>query len=134
MTRRLLASLFVTALAFALTAQADTPLKAPKVKPASKGEEGLKGDPRELIGDAAVRQAQLKVQYEDFRKKLLTLANRLENGSDQDKERAKALRNALKLSSEQGVEAKFAALLRGLTTKDAEKNLDVLEQLLKDNK
>lgn len=134
MTRRLLASLFVTALAFALTAQADTALKAPKAKPGTKADEGPKVDSRAALEEAKVRQAQLKRQFEAFKQKLLVLAGRLENGSDQDKEKAKALRNALRLAGDQGVEVKFDALIRGLGTKGADKNNDVLEQLLKDNK
>ena len=60
-------------------------------------------------------------------------AGRLENGSDADKEKARALRNALKLASDQGVEGKFDALVRGLTTKGADRDIDVLAQVLKDN-
>src|SRR5262245_47703095 len=123
MMRRLLAVLSLTVIASVLTARADT-----EKRPAKKGP-----DNRILVGDAGVQQAALKRAFEAFQQRLSILANRLENGSDQDKEKARALKKALKLASDQGVSGKFDALIRGLTTKGAEEDNDVLSQVLKDN-
>src|SRR5262245_23859748 len=77
MMRRLLAALFVTAAAFALTARADVESGEKDKKKPGKAE--LKGDPKILIGEAAAREAALKRQFELFKDKLIILAGRLEN-------------------------------------------------------
>ncbi len=129
MMRRLLAVLFLTALACGVTVWADESAKGKK----DRAETPLKGDPSILVEDSKTREIQLRRSFEQFRQKLALMANRLENGSDKDKEKAKALRQALKLASEKGTEAKFDSLIRALNTKGADKNLDVLGQVVRDN-
>src|SRR5262245_60777137 len=127
MLRRLLVTLALACLTVTVTARAE-------VKPGKDGkDDGIKGDPKILIDDAATRNAQLKRAFESFRQKLTVLAGRLELGSDKDKEKAKSLRKALKLASESGTEAKFDSLIRALTTKNADKDVDVLAAAIRDN-
>ena len=89
MMRRLLATLFLTALACTVTAWADseTGKSTKKDRPSVE----LKGDPKILIGDAGTGRRSCKRAFESFRQKLAVMANRLENGSDKDKEKAKQL-------------------------------------------
>jgi hypothetical protein len=93
------------------------------------------GDPKILLDDSAIRQAALKRAFEAFRQKLALLAGRLENSaSEQDRDRVAALRRALKLAGERGVEGRFETLLRDLTARGADRNLDLLSQIVRDNK
>src|SRR5262249_1933198 len=62
-----------------------------------------------------------------------TLAGRMENGNDKDKEKAKALREVLRKTNEWGTEAKFDALVRELTRPGADKSIDVLNAAVRDN-
>lgn len=132
MTRRLLAALLLPALALAVTARADLSKTAPGGKD-DRAVPEVKGDPRVLIEDTATRQAQLKRAFESFRQRLAILAGRLENGTDKDKEKARALRGALKRASELGTEAKFDALIRDLTRPGADQNIDVLGKVVREN-
>jgi hypothetical protein len=127
MMRRLLAVLFLTALACGVSAWAEDKVKK------DRNESGLKGDPSILVTDSLTRETQLRRSFELFRQKLAIMANRLENGSDKDKEKAKALRKALKMASEQGTEGKFDSLIRSLSSKGADKNLDILSQVVREN-
>jgi hypothetical protein len=87
------------------------------------------------VEDSAVRQAQLKRAFEQFRTKLAVIAGRMENSSDvKERERAKSLRSALKEASSRGTEMKFDSLIRALSTKGADQNLDVLNQVVRENK
>ncbi len=107
-------------LALALAARAETTRKD--------------GDPTILVGDNAVRQAQLKRAFESFRNKLAILAGRLETSSDaRDRDRAKSLRKVLAEASKRGVENRFEAVVRGLSKKDADKDIDTLNQVLREN-
>src|SRR4051812_11129066 len=93
--------LLVCALTFALQA-AEPPLKA---------------DPKGVIAESAVRQAQLNRAYEAFRVKLAVLAGRLDVSTDvKDQDRAKAIRKALGLAGERGTDGKFEGFLRSLAT------------------
>src|SRR4051794_18286027 len=76
-----------------------------------------KPDAKTVIDDASVLQAQLKAQFDSFKGKLAILAGRLENGTPQDKEKARALRAAVKLIAERGVDGRFDSLIRGLKAK-----------------
>jgi len=88
-----------------------------------------------VIENSAVRQAQLKRSFEQFRAKLAVVAGRLETSPNlKDQERAKALRAALKEASERATENKFDSLIRGLSTRGADQNLDVLNQVIRENK
>jgi hypothetical protein len=88
-----------------------------------------------LIEDTAIRQAQTKRAFESFREKLAVLAGRYENSSSaKERDRAKALRGALRHISESGVAYKFDSLIAALNRKGADKDIDVLAQVLRDNK
>src|SRR4051812_16065275 len=128
MLRRLLVGLALTGLTFCVVTAADVKPKDNRDK-----DESLKGDLSIPVGDSALRQAQLKRAFESFRQKLAVLAGRLENGSEKDKEKAKALPKALKEASESNTEGKFDSLIRALNTKNADQNLDVLNQAVRDN-
>jgi hypothetical protein len=107
------------------------PLAALGAQPGAK----VKGDPKILIADTATRQAQLKRAFEAFRQKLAVMAGRLEaSDSERDRDRAKALRRALAAAGDRGVELKFDTLIAALNAKGADKNLDLLGQVVRDNK
>lgn len=91
-------------------------------------------NPKDVIEDTATRQAQLKRAFEGFRIKLAVLAGRLENGSPEEKKKAEALKKSLKLISDLGTTGRFDSVITGLTKKNADQNLDVLGQIVKDNK
>jgi len=131
MMRRLLATLAFVAVAFVVTARAEP--DSTKAAKAEKGTTEIKGDPKVQIPDAATRQAALKRAFESFRQRLAILAARMENGSDKDKEKAKALRKALKMASDLGTEGKFDSLISELTKTGADQSLDVLKQVMRDN-
>lgn len=135
MFRRLLTVLALAGLVSVLTARADNE-KNPNAKPkpdVRATNTDFKGNPKDFVEDSATRQAALKRAFESFRQRLTVMAGRLENGTDKDKEKAKALRKALKMTSDLGTEAKFDSLIRELTKKNADQSIDVLRQALKDN-
>ena len=113
MNRRFLAALLCTAAAFALVARAQTPApsKVAAKKTGDRSDTPFKGDPKELVKDASLRQAQFRQKFVSFTQKLAILAGRLENGTDKDKEKAKALRAALRLAGDRGVEGRFEAMI-----------------------
>jgi hypothetical protein len=87
------------------------------------------------VESSAVRQAQLKRSFEQFRAKLAVLTGRLETSqSTKDQEKAKAMRAALKEASERATENKFDSLIRALNTRGADQNLDVLNQAIRENR
>lgn len=133
MKRRLLTALSLAALVCVVTARADNDPKGPKPRNDTRPSNEIKGDTKVLIEDTATRQAALKRAFESFRQRLTIMAGRLENGTDKDKEKAKALKKALKLASDYGTESKFDALIRELNKKDADKSIDVLRQAMKEN-
>jgi hypothetical protein len=107
----------------------------PAITLAAPPNASLKGDPKVLIKDSAARQEQLKRAFESFRQKLAVMAGRLEaSDSEKDRDRASALRKALKLAGARGVEYKFDTLIRGLKVKGADKDLDLLGQMVRENK
>jgi hypothetical protein len=135
MSRRLLAVLGVLATAFVLAARAEDRLP---LKIDSKGKSDVKrsdgADPKVKIEDAANQQEALKRQFDDFKQKLLGLAQRMENSAKpEDREKAKVLRQAIKKASEEGVETKFSSLIDTLKTNDAFKNTEQLQEILKQN-
>jgi DNA repair exonuclease SbcCD ATPase subunit len=131
-TRKILPALLVAMLALALTAQADTSAKDSKAD--SKRIPAAADDASSTISDAATRQAQLKRQFETFKQKLALLAARLENGSDKDREKAKTVRAAIKLMNDHNTEGRFETIIRALRTPDADKNAELLKQVLDENK
>lgn len=105
-------------------------LIAGQVAPANQP---TKANSKDLIEDTATRQAQMKRAFESFRTKLAVLAGRLDNGSPAEKKKAESLKKALKMISDLGTGGKFDSVISGLTKKNADENLDVLGQIVKDN-
>jgi hypothetical protein len=127
MVRHVLAALAVATALAALGSAAD-PSKR-------EGPPAKQGDPKILIENAGINQARLHRAFEAFRQKLAVLAGRLEvSTSTKDRDRAKSLRRALAFVGERGVEGKFESLIRNLTRKDADRDLDVLARVIQDNK
>lgn len=93
-----------------------------------------KEDNKALQVDVTGSQERLKQQFKDFTTDLLRLAQRLENSPKaEDRDKAQALKNALKAASEQGIEVKFTTLILALKTSNAFKNIDTLQGVLTQN-
>ena len=107
MTRRLLAALCLTALAFVWTAQAD-PVKVDPAKVKTSGTADKDFDAQRLASE----QAQLKMEFLEFKQQLLRLAQNLELSNKlENKEKAKMLREALEQATTKGVDVKFNRLI-----------------------
>lgn len=136
MTRRLMIVLGVLATTFALAVRAQDrlPLKVdPKNKSDVRRSED-KSDPKIKIEDAATQQARLKRQFDEFKQKLLVLAQRMENSTrPEDREKAKILRQAIEKASDEGVETRFSSLIERLQANDSFKNTEQLQDILAEN-
>src|SRR5262249_45440066 len=120
MTRRLLASLCVTAMAFVVVARAEPPKVEPK-----------KDDAKSKLDGAADEQERLKRQFEDVRQSLLRLAQRLDSSrSPEDKERAKTIKAALEQAGQMDINSKFSTLIATLKESNTFKDLDKLESAI----
>ncbi len=120
MITRLGSLMLFLGLAFAIVQAQDT-------KPA-------KEDNKAVQVDVTGSQERLKQQFKDFTTDLLRLAQRLENSPKaEDRDKAQALKNALKAASEQGIEVKFTTLILALKTSNAFKNIDTLQGVLTQN-
>jgi len=95
---------------------------------------GAQTSPKGQLDSSATQQAQLSRAFETFRSRLIVLAGRMETGSAEDRQRARSIRAALKLISEQNTSGRFDALVRSLSSTGADQNLDVLARVVKDNK
>jgi hypothetical protein len=94
----------------------------------------VKEDNKAIQADVTGSQERLKQQFKDFTTDLLRLAQRLENSPKaEDRDKAQALKNALKSASEQGIEVKFTTLILALKTSNAFKNIDTLQGVLTQN-
>jgi hypothetical protein len=131
MTHHLLASLCLAS-AFAGAVRAEPKPAAPGKGP-GKERKGKDADPKAVLAAAAVQQAKLKRRFESSRQKLVILAARLERGSPADKAQSRTLRAALRLIRDRRMEAKFDAQIRGLTAKGADKSIDRLSLICRDN-
>jgi len=121
MIRHLLAVAAVVACVAALSAQDGADSARPNTKTSAE--------------DSAVRQAQLKRSFENFRTKLAVLAGRMEASSDpKERDKAKALRAALKEASDRAVENKFDVIIRSLNARGADQNPEVLAAVIRENK
>src|SRR5579875_1773671 len=134
MTRRLLVVLGVLATTFALTARAQERLPV-KIGPRDKSDVKRSEDktnPKAKIEDAATEQERLRRQFDDFKQKLLRLAQTMENSTKpEDREKAKILREAIKKASAEGVETRFSSLiemLRGGSSGNTEQLQDILKE------
>src|SRR5579875_3116988 len=137
MTRRLLVVLGVLATTFALTARAQERLPV-KIGPRDKSDVKRSEDktnPKAKIEDAATEQERLRRQFDDFKQKLLRLAQTMENSTKpEDREKAKILREAIKKASAEGVETRFSALIELLRSGSSSSNTDQLQEILDQNR
>jgi hypothetical protein len=109
MTRRLLAVLFVTAAAFALTVRAEDP-KKPDAPLDSKAAQDL----------AAAKEKLLREEFDTFKNEVLKLKQRLETSDkDEDKATVKVLDNVLKEINNLAVDGKFDRVIESLTNNPA---------------
>jgi len=135
-TRRLLVVLGVLATTFALTARAQERLPV-KIGPRDKSDVKRsedKTDPKAKIEDAATEQERLRRQFDDFKQKLLRLAQTLENSTKpEDREKAKILREAIKKASAEGVETRFSSLIEMLRG-GSSGNTETIQDILNENK
>src|SRR5579875_2421889 len=116
----------------AARAQDRLPVKiAPRDKSDMKRSED-KTDPKTKIQDAATEQARLQRQFDDFKAKLLRLAQMMENSAKpEDRDKAKILREAIKKASTEGVETRFSTLIEML--RSGTNNTEQLQDILKEN-
>jgi hypothetical protein len=124
----------VWATAFVLVARAEAPFPVKVDAKKSATERPDQGDPKLLIEDAANQQERLKRQFDDFKQSLLRLAQRLENSPKQeDKDKSKNLKEAIKKASEEGVDSKFGTLVDILRKENLAKDLDQMKVVLEQN-
>jgi len=137
MMRRLLATLSVLAVAFALAARAADPIP-PKIPVKSGPTNTEKLTPEQIALErtaALVQQADLLRQFEECREALQHLRNRYAESEDkEDRRKADALKEAQKLCEDRATELKFKKLIADLDKKDALANPDRLKDLQKSNK
>ncbi|HZV06873.1 MAG TPA: hypothetical protein VE999_17450 [Gemmataceae bacterium] len=137
MTRRLLIVLGVLATTFVVAARAQDDRLPVKINPRGKSDvkrSDDKTDPKIKIGDAATQQEHLKRQFDEFKLKLLRLAQTMENSTKQeDREKAKILRAALNKASAEGIETRFTTLIEMLSGRNAANNTEALQDILKEN-
>lgn len=133
MTRRLMTSLLVAAIALAARAADPRPV-VPPVENKNKVKDTDDVDPKARIEEAANQQERLRRQFEEFKQSLLRLKQRLESSpKPEDREKAKVLDEALAKASEQGTDTKFSTLVSALKGSEAFKDLDQLGSILDKN-
>jgi hypothetical protein len=136
MTRRLLVVIGVLATSFVLTARSQDRLPV-KISPRDKSNVQRsedKTDPKTKIEDIATEQERLRRQFDDFKSKLLGLAQRMENSTKpEDRDKAKVLREAIKKASTEGVETRFSTLIEMLRGGKTASNTETLQDILKEN-
>ena len=91
MLRRLLGALAILALAFTLSATAQSGLKSK----ASKKDEKKAGKTSDLVKDAKDREERLRQSFEAFKLRLALLRGRLITGTDQQKRQAESIKKVL---------------------------------------
>jgi hypothetical protein len=136
MTRRLLVVLGTLATTFVLTARAQDRLPV-KIGPRDKSDVKRsedKANPKSKIEDVATEQERLRRQFDDFKQKLLRLAQTMENSTKpEDREKAKVLRQAIQKASAEGVETRFSSLIEMLRG-GSSGNTETLQDILTENK
>jgi RNA binding exosome subunit len=127
----MLAAVFLSA----AWAQERLPVKiGPRDKSDLTRSEG-KTDPKTKIEDAATEQERLRRQFDDFKQKLLRLAQTMENSTKpEDREKAKILREAIKKASAEGVETRFSSLIEMLRGGKTASNTEILQDILDENR
>jgi molecular chaperone GrpE (heat shock protein) len=137
LTHRLLVVLGVLAAALvsATRAQERLPVKiGPRDKSDVKRSED-KTDPKTKIEDLSTEQDRLRRQFDEFKQKLLRLAQTMENSTKvEDREKAKILREAIKKASAEGVETRFSSLIEMLRGGKSAGNTEMLQDILNENR
>ncbi len=101
---------------------------------AQESKQSAKADSKSVQVDVTGSQERLKQQFKDFTTDLLRLAQRLEaSPKAEDRDKAMALKNALKVASDQGIEMKFSTLILALRSSDSFKNIETLQGVLTQN-
>jgi hypothetical protein len=119
MMRRTLALLGVLAVAFALAARADEPASKNKANPDKKS--------GEVKDKTLLEQRLLEKRFADFKAALLRVKQRLEKGSAEDREKAKALQNALDEIDKKHLDTEFSKMVHLLNSKSMRNIGDVQE-------
>jgi hypothetical protein len=111
MTRRVLATLFLGAAAFALLARAEPPAGDSKDKDkAARAKEGI--DEKAAVDDLRLKQEQKQRQFGEFKGALLRLSQRMAvSANPADRDKAKILKMAVEKSNEEGIEQSFDKLV-----------------------
>jgi hypothetical protein len=131
MTRRVLASMFVAAVAFALLAHAQGPQTDPKAKPPRTEEEI---DPRATLDDLAIKQERMQRAFNDFKAALLRLSQRMAvSPKPEDKEKARVLKIAVEKAHEEGIEQGFDKIV-GILKDSRAVDTSKLDTALNENK
>lgn len=138
MKRRLSVALGILAATFlilAARAEDRLPLKIGSRSKSDVRRSQDKTDPKIKIEDAATQQERLKRQFDDFKHKLLLLAQRMENSTrPEDRDKAKVLRQAIQKASEEGVETGFTTLIERLRADNTFRDTQQLQDILTENK
>lgn len=134
MTRRVLGSLLVAAIALVVVARADNPINI-KVDPKKTNQkDDAKLDAKNAVEEAAFKQQRMSQQFREFEGALLRLAQRLETSSKaEDREKAVILKKAIEKAMNEGVDTKFDRLVTLLRDSKAI-NPDFLEKAMEQNK
>jgi hypothetical protein len=112
MTRRLLAVLFVTAVAFALTVRAEDP-SAKSADPKKPDAPALDSKAEQDL--AAAKEKLLREEFETFKNEVLKLKQRLETSDkDEDKATVKVLDSVLKEINNLAVDGQFDKMIESL--------------------
>ncbi|MFM8932487.1 MAG: hypothetical protein ACKOS8_11490, partial [Gemmataceae bacterium] len=86
-------------------------------------------------GEVSTNQARLQREFSDFKLSLKLLEQRLtRTGKAEDKLRAQAIQEALRIIGDLGTDAKFDTLVQALKQQDAFKSTDKLQGLVERNK
>jgi hypothetical protein len=126
MMRRILPLLGLTAMAFALTVRAD--------QPAAKKEDSPDKKSADIKDLTTLRQQILAKRFAQFKADLLRVKQRLEKGSPEDRDKAKALQNALDRIDEVNLDTKFGQLVEVLKSKSLNNVNDVQDALERSRK
>src|SRR5262249_23632407 len=121
MMRRMLALLGLVAMAFVLAVRADQPT-AKKAKAKTDNPDIKSADTKDK---ALLEQRLLLRDFNNFKAAVLRVKQRLERGSADDKDKAKALQNALEQIDKRHLDTEFSRLVQILNSKSLKNVGDV---------
>jgi hypothetical protein len=131
MRRSLLASVALAALTACLGVYADEPTKGGGSKVNPPITEGKDGKPVLDQATMAAKQKELAEKFSAFEKQLVTLQQRLANGSDKDREKAAQLKKVLDTVSDREPSKKFTQLVKALTDTKIDNNIESAQLVAK---